>query len=317
MPLNRNENMKKIIITGATSFIGSTLAQAAIEKGIEVLAICRRDSRNKKNLNSSTLLKIMECNLEDLHTIDMADKYDEFYHLAWGKTSVLERDDAYSQSDNIRYTLDAVKLAKRSGCTVFVGTGSQAEYGNSALALNEQTPVFPTSGYGIAKLAAGQLSRLLCRQLEIKHSWARILSVYGEKDADTTLIKYCIHTMLRGESPKLTKCEQLWDYMYCDDTANALLAIGEKGIDGRVYCLGSGQSHNIRFYIEQIKNIINPNIEICYGAKEYYPHQAMQLCADITDLINDTGYIPSTPFEIGIKKTIDYCNSVISESRRT
>lgn len=92
------------------------------------------------------------------------------------------------QLQNIQYTLDAVELASRIGCKKFVGAGSQAEYGRVEGVLSASTPVFPENGYGIAKLCAGQMSRILCEQKQIEHIWTRILSIYGPYDGENTMI---------------------------------------------------------------------------------------------------------------------------------
>ena len=108
--------------------------------------------------------------------------YDVFYHFAWGGTTGDGRNDCEIQEKNIRYALDAAALAKRFGCSAFVGAGSQAEYGRVEGNLNSQTPAFPENGYGMAKLCAGQMTRLYCRQAGMRHVWTRILSIYGPGD---------------------------------------------------------------------------------------------------------------------------------------
>lgn len=311
-----------VIVTGATGMIGSALIRSATAQGRTVLALVREDTARRDSLPESDLLTVVPCSLDGYAALDAAtlpkappSPYRErtgksesvFFHLAWAKTFGGGRDDARSQSDNIGYTLDAVELAARMGCTAFVGAGSQAEFGQARCPLNEDVPAFPESGYGIGKLAAGRLARLRCGQLGLHFAWARILSVYGEGDGGHTLIMYLINTLLDGEKPALTPCGQLWDYLYCGDCADALLAIGESGKDGRTYCLGSGRARPLREYVEEIRDAIDPALPLGFGEKEYYPHQAMFLCADTEPLREDTGYVPATPFGEGIRKTIQYC----------
>lgn len=84
---------------------------------------------------------------------------DAFFHLAWAHTIGAGRNDMPAQIENIRYTIDAVRTAAAMGCRVFVGTGSQAEYGRVDGVLRADTPTNPENGYGMAKLCAGQMSR--------------------------------------------------------------------------------------------------------------------------------------------------------------
>jgi nucleoside-diphosphate-sugar epimerase len=148
------------------------------------------------------------------------------------------------------------------------------------------------------------LSKLLCAQLGIEYNWVRILSIFGPLDSSHTLIMYTINELLAGHSPEFTRCEQIWDYLYCDDVARAFLAIGEQGIDGKVYPLGSGNHRKLSDYIESIRNIVKPDGMLQFGKKEYYPHQPMYLCADVSELTADTGWKPEVSFEEGIRRII-------------
>jgi nucleoside-diphosphate-sugar epimerase len=294
--------MKKIVITGATSMIGSAIARCALELGISVLCVIRKDTGRLDNLPKSERLEIFYADISEYTDLDISGDYDVFYHLAWEKTFGASRDDVDTQVANIQYTLDAARLAKRLGCKKFIGAGSQAEYGIVTEPLKSDTPVNPQSGYGIAKYAAGKLSRLLCSQIGLQFNWVRILSTYGILDAEHTLIMYAINELRAGRSPEFTKCEQIWDYLYCDDNARAFLAIGNNGVDGKTYPLGSGNARRLSEYIESLRDVVNPTGVLQFGKKEYYPHQPMYLCADISELTNDTGWKPEVPFEDGVRR---------------
>lgn len=229
--------------------VGSAVVRRALAHGMSVTCIVHKGSNRISNLPTDDRVKIIECNLSDYHSLKMEGKYDAFIHLAWEKTFGASRDDAEIQTRNIQYTLDAVHLAYSCGCKVFVGAGSQAEYGVQTVDLTSDLPVKPESGYGIAKYAAGKLSAMLCKSLDIRHNWIRILSVYGPNDGENTLISYVVRELKAGRSPELTKCEQTWDYLYADDAADAILAVAERGIDGKVYPLGSGRGRKLSDYI--------------------------------------------------------------------
>jgi nucleoside-diphosphate-sugar epimerase len=256
----------------------------------------------------SDSLKTLTVDLQDYVNTEIDVGYDAFFHLAWEKTFVSTRDDVNTQLKNIEYTLDAVRLAKKAGCTVFIGAGSQAEYGIASVPLKPDTPVNPQSGYGIAKYTAGKLSRLLAAQIGIHHIWFRILSVFGPHDGENTLVMQVINELLQDHSPELTKCEQVWDYLYCDDAARAFLMAADHGSDGKVYTLGSGKPRILSEYVNAIKDIVNPNATLQFGKRDYYPHQAMYLCADISDLKKDIGWEPEVLFEEGIRRTLQYLN---------
>lgn len=298
--------MKKVIVMGATGMIGQALIRQCLAAGLTTLAIDRPCEKLKK-IPSHPSVKILECDIARLAEVKPAEQYDAFIHLGWKSTSTHSRDDVYGQTENIKYALDAVKLAKRFDCTVFVGAGSQAEYGRVEGLVSPQSAIRPENGYGIAKFAAGALTRILCGQLGIRHNWARILSVYGPGDNDYTMIMHCVRTLLAGEKPIVTECGQMWDYLYCDDVAKALLAIADKGRRDSVYCIGSGRERRMREYVEIIRDAINPSAEIGFGERAYNKNQVMRLLGDIAPLTEDTGFVPEVPFEEGIRRTIEWC----------
>lgn len=295
-----SDQIRKIIVTGATGAVGSAVVRRALARDIQVTCIVHQGSKRLSNLPQDNRVSIVECNLADYRTLEMEGEYDAFIHLSWEKTFGASRDDAEVQTRNIQYTLDAVQLAHRCGSSVFVGAGSQAEYGVQSVDLTPELPVKPESGYGIAKYAAGKLSAMLCKNLGMRQCWVRILSVYGPNDGENSLISYLIREFKAGNSPQLTKCEQMWDYLYADDAADAILAVAENGVDGKAYPLGSGNGRKLSEYVNDIKNAINPSIEVQFGAKEYYPHQPMYLVADIREMTEDTGWSPSFSFTNGI-----------------
>lgn len=300
--------MKRAVITGPTGAIGIALIQTLVKNGIETTAVVRPDSPRKKRLPQSPLLKVVECGLNELDKLKimLGDRYDVFYHFGWDGTFGNSRNNMYGQNANVKYALDAVEAAYSLGCTTFVGAGSQAEYGRVEGDLNAGVFVNPENGYGIAKLCAGQMTRIACEQRGIKHIWTRILSVYGPYDQDRTVVMSTIGSLLEGKRAPLTKGEQKWDFLYSMDAGYAMYLLGDRGVNGRTYCLGSGVARPLREYMEILADTIDSNAQLGFGEVAYGDKQVMYLRADITDLQNDTGFVPQYSFEQGIKETIEW-----------
>ncbi len=301
--------MRKVIITGPTGAIGIALIQKLVEEGIEVTAICHRRSNRIGNIPNNGKIKIVPCDLNELYSLlDILDGgYDAFYHFAWECTIGESRNNIEIQMANLQYTIDAVEVAGLLGCKKFIGAGSQAEYGRYEGMLNADVPTFPENGYGIAKLCAGQMSRIRCQQLGIQHIWARVLSVYGPCDGESTMIISMIRQLLNGERPKCTKGEQIWDYIYSKDAAKAFYLLGKYGRNGKIYCIGSGQGLHLKQYIDIIRKQIGANLGVGFGEIPYGDKQVMYLCADTSELQRDTGFKTEYTFEEGIRETIEWC----------
>ena len=295
--------MKRICITGAGGMIGAALTEYALAQGTAVLALVRPDSDHRPAA-AHPLLRVEPCSLSGLADFAGDLPCDGFVHLGWQSTYGASRGDVAAQVQNITCTTDAVRLAERLGCGAFVFAGSQAEYGLCGEPLRPDTPCFPITAYGTAKLAAGGLARLACAGIGMRFCHARILSVYGAADRPQTLVSTCVDTMLRGESPALTDCTQSWDYLYVRDAARALYAMLMRGRDGAVYPVGSGETRTLRDYVLDIRDLTGCEAMPRFGARALPPDAVRCLSADISTLTADTGFVPQTSFREGIQEII-------------
>ena len=304
--------MKRAIVTGATGMIASALIRKLIEEKVEVYALCRPGDPQDDEFFKSPLVTAIEADIAEFASVPskIDKKCDVLYHFAWLGTFGGTRNDTDVQTDNIRYTLDAVKLAADTGCECFVGAGSQAEYGRTQEKLAADTPVNPETGYGIAKYTSGKFSRLAAQQMGLRHCWVRILSVFGQKGNPNSIIMSSLDKMLKGEYTSFTKGEQQWDFLHCDDVALAFYLIGEKGRDGAVYPLGSGRTRQLSDYILAMRDCIDPSLGVGIGDLPYNEGQVMYLCADISELTADTGFTPQLSFEEGIRRTAAWMKGV-------
>ena len=320
--------MKTVAISGATGAIGIALINKCIEEGVEVYAYVRPDSGRRDNIPKDPLVKICDYDLSDFDKMGSLSvslpKIDAFYHFGWAGTIGDGRNDGRVQALNIKYTMDAVALAHAMKAKVFIGAGSQAEYGRVEGRLTPSTSTAPENGYGIAKLAAGQLSRMMCERLEMRHIWVRVLSVYGPYDGEATMIMKTIRQLIHGGCPALTEGKQVWDYLCSKDAAEAFYMLGDQStgvfdgsgeiaypdrLNGKVYCLGSGVGRPLRDYIREMRDCIDPSLSLGFGQVPYSEKQVMHLEADISELTRDTGFKPAVPFKDGIRETIEYART--------
>ncbi|MBQ8202855.1 MAG: NAD(P)-dependent oxidoreductase [Clostridia bacterium] len=301
-----NRDIKSAVLTGPTGAIGTALCRELAENGVTVYAVCRPNSNRAASVPEHKNIRKVFCDLSALCSLKelIPDGADAFYHFGWAHTIGDGRNDMPSQIENISYCIDAVRAANELGCKVFIGAGSQAEYGRVDGVLTPSTPCFAENGYGIAKLAAGNMSRIECEKLGIHHVWVRILSVYGPNDSRSTMISGLIDKLLKGERPSLTLGEQQWDYLYSFDAARAFHLIANSGVSGKTYVLGSGEARPLKCYIEQIRDFIDPALPLGFGEVPYGPKQVMRLQADISELTRDTGFTPETDFAEGIEATV-------------
>ena len=125
-------------------------------------------------------------------------------------------------------------------------------------------------------------------------------------DGEKTMVMSLIAQLLAGQKPGLTKGEQIWDYLYADDVADAFMLLAQKGKDGGIYPIGSGDPRPLREYIEIIRDAIDPALPLGFGEVPYGDKQVMYLCADISKLREDTGFVPHINFKDGVFRTIEF-----------
>ena len=299
--------IRSAVITGPTGAIGTALCGLLAHKKIRVFAVVRPGSARSQHLRTMKGVEVVECDSAELRCLpEIIETADVLYHFSWIKTTGSGRNDMDSQIRNIQYTLDACRAASALGCQVFIGAGSQAEYGRVDHALTADTPCFPENGYGMAKLCAGEMSRVECQKLGLDHIWPRFLSVYGPYDGENALIPILIRKLLNGEKMSLTAGKQIWDYLYADDAAEALFQMALYGKNGAVYPVGSGKGRPLKYYLETLRDSIDTSLPLGFDEVPYSDKQVMHLEADLSALMKDTGFKPKTDFETGIRKTIEY-----------
>jgi UDP-glucose 4-epimerase len=306
----------RILVTGASGFVGSYLTKYLIAQGHSVAIVVRNprtSARLKEVLSQVTLI---ESSLEQYLGEKKAFKEfrpDIVYHLAWEGVDKINRD-SNNHDINFLNTLNLLKLAYEFGCQSFVGLGSQAEYESSSTALNESSNTNPKSAYGKSKLETFNSSHDLARELGIRFSWIRLFSAYGYSDHENALIPFVIRKLLSKQSPNLTLGEQFWDFVYIDDAVKAIAAVGMETHASGVFNLGSGTAVSIRGTLETLKSIIKTEVELGFGKIPYSLQQIMHLEADIARIKTVTGWQPETTLYNGLTKTVAEYQKHTSES---
>ena len=290
------------VVNGSLGTIGIALTKRLLEQGTsKVYAVAYPGDPRIERIPEGA--EIIPCDMREINLLtELIDQpVDAFFHLAWMGAIGDGRNDMLLQTENIRCAIEAAKTAKELECQVYVGVGSQAEHGRIEGKVTADAPCFPTNGYGMAKLCAGQMTRVTCRQLGLRHEWARVLSVFGANDGPLAVTSIILNALFAGEKPSLTAGEQMWDYIYADDAADALICMAANGQDCAIYPVGSGKVRPLREYFEIIRDAVDPKLPLGLGEKPYPPAQVMYLQADITQLTKDTGFQPKTSFEEAAK----------------
>jgi nucleoside-diphosphate-sugar epimerase len=302
----------RALVTGATGFVGSCLTELLVRQG-HTVAVLRRESTRPWRIEE-VLPRVTSITGDLEHLAAAAGEIARFapdtvFHAGWYGVAGAHRNEPEQITRNVQSTAILTSLAAEAGCKTFVALGSQAEYGPRNLTLTENDPTEPTSTYGVAKLCALQASRHLARQAGMRFAWIRIFSLYGPRDNSGYMIPSLIEKLLRGEKPSLTSGQQLWDYLYVQDAAEAIARVAQTADAEGIFNLGSGRTETIRQTVGQIRDLIDPSLPLGFDEVPYRPDQVMHLQADITRLRAATGWTPRTTLADGLAQTIQWHRS--------
>lgn len=298
--------MKRVVVTGATSFIGVHVIERFAGEGVFVYAITRPHSENRYRLPENRLICPIEMDMDEIEKLPdkIFEPIDGFIHLAWEGTRGPDRNDKKLQERNLAGTIEAMRVAVKLQAPCFIGSGSQAEYGLCSGKVDEAYPCRPVTEYGKAKYQASMELAKMAQISGIRFVWPRIFSVYGKYDYSQTLIMSCVDKMLHSETVKTTACIQMWDYVYVEDVASAFIKFWENSHANGIYNIASGQVRILREYVEEIKRIIGSDSQIEYGAVPYGKEGPVNLAPSVEKIYTELGWKADTPFETGIQKLI-------------
>lgn len=298
----------RVFLTGATGFIGSYVLQQLLAKGADVAVLLRPQSNHWRITSELTKCRIISGGLGHIGDIENDIKQfapNALIHLAWDGVENQHRN-AEKQLQDIIYSQRLFEICIASGVHTIIGTGSQAEYGPCNYPLSEEAPTNPSTLYGISKLATCHLLRILCEQHRVRYIWHRIFSSFGPKDNSSWFIPMLINKLISEESPALTEGTQLWDYVYVEDAARAIVdSLFEPNCHG-VFNIGSGQSFTIRDIATRLRDILNPSLSLGFGQVPFRPDQVMFLQADITRLKSILNWQPQVELQEGLQRTIQW-----------
>lgn len=309
--------MKRAFVTGATGFIGSYLVRELLRQNYEVAILVRPESDLWRIVDVQQGLRQV---IWDGVAVDsFAESFQKFspqtvFHLGWSGVGNLHRNQQSQLTENINFSVALTQFSVECGVQLFIGAGSQAEYGPKNCQIDETELPRPTTLYGASKLSAGILTERIAALGGMRHAWLRIFSTYGPMDNAGWMLPTVITKLLNRERPSLTAGEQLWDYLHVEDAARAFLAIAESDAQG-CFNLGSGEAHPLRTSIETIRNEIDPTLPLGFGEVPYRVDQVMCLHANITKLQLCANWCPQTELTAGLKSLVAWHYTNIKSER--
>ena len=297
--------MKRVLITGATGFIGRNCVPLLLAKGYEIHAVSS---------------KVSEKTCPDIHwhQVDLLDLYQckklmtkvrptHLLHLAWyvtpGKVNSLEN------FQWVQSSLTILQFFSQNGGNRVVMVGSCFEYnGEYGYCSEKTTPLSPTTPYGICKHSLQIMLDAFTKQTGLSSAWARVFFLYGPYENPNRLVPSVICSLLSCKPALCSQGNQIRDYLHVEDVASALIAILESEAQGPIN-VASGIPIALKDVIYKIAGKLNNNNLIQLGAIPMHKHEPHLLVADVRRLLDEVGWQPKYDLDNGLEQTIEWWKS--------
>ena len=297
----------RVLLTGASGFVGSHVARLLVREGCEVHALVRPSTNLARVADLGSRLQFVTGDVCDAATLDaIAEREPECcLHVGW-----YAKPGAYLRaSENVDLMAGTLKLAMRlgeAGCTRFVGVGTCFEYDTNVGYLSEDTPLAPSFLYAAGK--AGTYLGLRCLSGPMSVAWARIFYLYGPEENEGRLVPSVIRALLAGEPARCTLGEQVRDYLHVEDVASALWCTAKSPLVGAVN-IGSGKPVTVATVVGEIGELLGKRSLVKLGEISSLPGDPPFVCANNQRLRTETSWQPRYDLRAGLLHTIEWWQS--------
>lgn len=296
----------RVLITGASGFIGSYLSRAVVESGHDVVILAAPQDNLWRIHDLLNRLDILRATLRDSTKINKRLHQwqpQACIHLAWyakpGKY-LASRENLKS----LKWSLKLLRILSEANCQQFIGAGTCAEYKMKSEKLSETDETEPATLYAASKLSFQLIGQQLAAQSGMQFAWGRIFYLYGPKEDARRLVPSAILKLEKGELFPASPGEQVRDYLHVEDVARALLTILEKHATG-IFNICSAKPVTLRQLLESIGNLTGRPELLAIGALPYREWEPMFICGNNMRL-RKIGWTPQIDLRPGLKETISW-----------
>jgi nucleoside-diphosphate-sugar epimerase len=289
---------KKILITGASGFVGFHVARHAQEQGHDVV--------------TPTHTELPLENRDTVQSFVGSLKPDVIVHLATsiiasGKTA----DPTTLVQTNIQGTINLMDAAVETGVKAFINTGTFAEYGPKDHPVKEDERCDPMELYAMSKLSGTLYGQGLARRTGFLCVTLRLFTPYGPNMKETSLVRSVIVNTLAGNPVKLTKPTMARDFVYVEDATQLYFEAVEKAEEykGQIFNVGSGNRTTLKELVETVELATGKKAQTEWGAFTVQSYDSELWQANMDKTFSSFDWRPKTTLSEGIQRTVGALDS--------
>lgn len=302
--------MKRVLVTGATGFIGQNTIAPLIDKGYEVHAV------SSKKVNAAVQGAYWHCanlfDYRDTERLLVEIRPTHLLHFAW----YAEPGKFWKSSENFRWleaTIALLRYFRDLGGQRIVMAGTCAEYDwDYGYCSEDVTPCRPVTPYGVCKNALQETLRAYSVEEKLSSAWGRIFFLYGPNEHPSRLASSVITSLLRGDTASCTHGNQLRDFMYVEDVASAFVALLDSRVEGPVN-IASGRPVTLREVVLAIADNLSASERINFGVIPTPENEPPLLVGDHRRLLTEVGWSQRFELHVGIEQTVNWWKSQLKQ----
>ncbi|HZL41949.1 MAG TPA: NAD(P)-dependent oxidoreductase [Verrucomicrobiae bacterium] len=300
---------KRVLVTGASGFIGGNLCNRLAANGAEVHAVSRTTSRDLPAAARPWNTDLSR--YDDVKRLFNEIKPSIVFHLAGYVQGSRNLDQiGPAMTGNLTTAVNILTAATEAGCERILLTGSQDEPDPGEACATEFVPPSP---YAAAKLAGSAYARMFHALYQCPVTIGRIFMGYGPAQRDLKkLLPYAILSILRGEAPKMGSGARPMDWVYVEDIIDGMLLMAKApNVVGHTVHLGTGNVHTARQAVEMIVRLMESPLTPSFGAVADRQMEKVRF-ANVKATQERLGWQPVVAFEDGLRKTIAWYKAQVA-----
>ncbi len=278
-----NSSVRRIVLTGATGFVGAHATPALLARGFEVHALGRRPPAADVAFHTVDLLDAAA-----VRDVLGAIQASHLLHLAWYAEPGLYWRSAVNL-DWVAASLALVRSFRETGGVRAVVAGTCAEYAWGFSRLREDAPCSPATLYGTAKDGTRRIIEAYAAETGLSFAWGRLFFLYGPGEKPGRLVGDAIRALVGGERFGTSPGHQRRDFSHVSDAAGAFAALVDSGVAGPVN-VGSGAAVPVRAILQRIGCLTGRPDLIDFGARQLASSEPACIEADVTRLREEVGF---------------------------